>query len=293
MVAKMSVVCMYHVADYDGICSGAIVKHWRKNTILVGVDYHYNFEEYRHYISAQNDVYIIDFTWPLETMKWIEAKTRNLIWIDHHISAIKEAEEALFNPLGLRRSGTAACQLTWEYLLSSRALIGCPTPEAVELLGRYDVWDLDDKVLAFQYGVKAANLKAESPEWTNLFTEDGSLDEHLVNEILDIGAPVLNYVNADAEKYMASFAYETEIDGLRILACNRAKVNFLFFKSMYDPEKHDAVCAYAWTGSRYAASFYTDKEDVDVSVLAKKFGGGGHKKAAGFSSMALPWETKC
>jgi phosphoesterase RecJ-like protein len=30
-------------------------------------------------------------------------------------------------------------------------------------------------------------------------------------------------------------------------------------------------------------SFRTTKDDVDVSALAKKLGGGGHKKAAGFS----------
>lgn len=31
-------------------------------------------------------------------------------------------------------------------------------------------------------------------------------------------------------------------------------------------------------------SFRTTKDDVDVSALAKKLGGGGHKKAAGFTT---------
>ena len=30
-------------------------------------------------------------------------------------------------------------------------------------------------------------------------------------------------------------------------------------------------------------SFRTTRDDVDVSLLAKKLGGGGHKKAAGFT----------
>lgn len=32
-------------------------------------------------------------------------------------------------------------------------------------------------------------------------------------------------------------------------------------------------------------SFYTSKDDVDVSKIAAKFGGGGHAKAAGASSL--------
>ncbi len=36
-------------------------------------------------------------------------------------------------------------------------------------------------------------------------------------------------------------------------------------------------------GGRVRGSFRTSRNDVDVSRLARFFGGGGHKKAAGFS----------
>jgi len=35
---------------------------------------------------------------------------------------------------------------------------------------------------------------------------------------------------------------------------------------------------------------YTMKDDIDVSKICYKFGGGGHKKAAGFTCDNLPVE---
>ena len=37
--------------------------------------------------------------------------------------------------------------------------------------------------------------------------------------------------------------------------------------------------------NNWCLSFYTAKDDIDVSKIAAKFGGGGHAKAAGASSL--------
>lgn len=57
-----------------------------------------------------------------------------LVYIDHHISAIKEVEEYLNKNVacfaGLRNTNFAACELTWNYFFP-----GKPVPELVRLLG--------------------------------------------------------------------------------------------------------------------------------------------------------------
>jgi nanoRNase/pAp phosphatase (c-di-AMP/oligoRNAs hydrolase) len=40
--------------------------------------------------------------------------------------------------------------------------------------------------------------------------------------------------------------------------------------------------------NKWVVSLYTTK-DIDVSEIAKKYGGGGHKQAAGFTCDKLPW----
>jgi oligoribonuclease NrnB/cAMP/cGMP phosphodiesterase (DHH superfamily) len=53
------------------------------------------------------------------------------------------------------------------------------------------------------------------------------------------------------------------------------------FDQAYNPLLHDLMIAYSYDGNDYKVSFYTTKESVDVSAIAKLFDGGGHKAAAG------------
>ena len=52
---------------------------------------------------------------------------------------------------------------------------------------------------------------------------------------------------------------------------------------------------YQFNGKHWSFSIYTTKDDIDCSAIAKKRGGGGHKKAAGFEakdlSVILPFIT--
>ena len=57
------------------------------------------------------------------------------------------------------------------------------------------------------------------------------------------------------------------------------------FDSVWD-DKYDGTLVFWFTNERkWKISFYAPPEkDVDFTVIAKKYGGGGHKGAAGFSS---------
>jgi hypothetical protein len=102
-------------------------------------------------IMAGETVYMVDFSLPLEEMKRLNGICR-LIWIDHHKSAIEDAEAMKFVASGHQRLliGLAACELTWMEFFQGEIC------RAVTLLGRYDVWDYRDhpEVLEFQYGMR-------------------------------------------------------------------------------------------------------------------------------------------
>jgi len=106
----MKTVCVYHSRDLDGWMSAAIVKHWwkqdcasrvpqitfmnRENVIItpfdvivfIGWDYGNpipNLEEY-------DKVIMVDISFPVDEMdELFEKLDASLVWIDHHISAIK------------------------------------------------------------------------------------------------------------------------------------------------------------------------------------------------------------
>ena len=59
-----------------------------------------------------------------------------------------------------------------------------------------------------------------------------------------------------------------------------------------DEGKYDALCLFYWhpTHLKWTISLYSQGESVDVSVIAKAHGGGGHKGAAGFRAEELPFQ---
>ena len=142
-------LCIYHVADHDGKGSAAIVKRVFPDAELCGLNHDMDIPY--DLIESHDKIVVCDISLPLEYMFKL-SETKDFTWIDHHISVIEEYENAMANgehdPIkGLRRSGTAAIELTWEYFHPNEAL-----PEGVKLLAMNDVYDLsDDRVFPFEY----------------------------------------------------------------------------------------------------------------------------------------------
>jgi hypothetical protein len=90
----------------------------------------------------------------------------------------------------------------------------------------------------------------------------------------------------------------------RCVCLNTPIYNSQAFDSVWDPGKHDVMVAFAkvvvksqvYRGDlggqvRWKVSLYSVKPEVDCGEIAKAFGGGGHKGAAGFMCDWLPWEN--
>lgn len=273
--------CFYHSADFDGKCSGAIVRSlW--DCELIGINYGEPFPWER--IERGETVVMVDFSLqPFEEMERLSSLAY-FVWIDHHKSAIEEAARRGFVASGAQvlEIGRAGCELTWEHFM------GTPPPRGVHLLGRYDVWEYHNHpgALEFQYGLR--NERETGPEnqelWRGLFEDEGQ-----VEEIIRRGTLLLAYEQAQNKRYAKSCAFETELDGLRCVAVNKALTNSLLFEAVYDPGRHDAMLAFARRPGKWTVSLYTDKPGVDVSAVCKARGGGGHAGAAGFQCEVLPF----
>lgn len=277
--------CFYHSADLDGRCSGAIVKRAYPDCEMIGIDYGQPFP----WNSIQRDepLIMVDFSLqPWSEMVRLDRTLRDVTWIDHHKSAIADhtaMDYPLFGHFVLD-SDFAACELCWQTFFHNTAM-----PEAVHLLGRYDIWKHEDVTgaLEFQYGMRAfADTSPESPIWSELFAG------HWTDKIINDGITLLQYERNQNEAFCRAYAFECELDGLKCIAANRGMSNSLLFESVYDPAKHHAMLMFAWKGNSWTISLYSTREDVDCSIVCKARGGGGHKGAAGFQCMELPFLPK-
>jgi oligoribonuclease NrnB/cAMP/cGMP phosphodiesterase (DHH superfamily) len=272
--------CFYHSADLDGHCSGAIVKMKYPDCELIGINYGDEFPW--DSIEPGEVVYMVDFSLQPDTAEQMRklAGLADLNWIDHHKTAI--GLESIDHIKGLRKNGEAGCELTWQYCFPDEKM-----PYSVKLLGRYDVWDhdSDEHILPFQYGMRLSETRPYLSEAQSLWVV-GWLD--VCNE----GEVILTYQAQQDAIYAKATAFETELDGLKCIACNKMLTNSLSFKSVWDSEKYDAMIAFGYRKGHWTISLYTDKEGVDVSTVAKERGGGGHKQAAGFQADGLPFRLK-
>ena len=262
--------CFFHKSDLGGRCSGAIVKYFHPECEMIGVDYN----DLVPSIDNGETIFVVDFSFSISEMDYLN-NTGNLIWIDHHKSAIEGMEK--LNIKGKREIGKAACELAWEYFAPNRVI-----PYTITLLGDYDIWDHSDPfTLIFQYGFR--NVENTLPEnqalWSELFESDIPM-----TPILKGGELILDYQTKQDKMYVKGMSYEAEFEGYRAIVMNKAYANSKVFDSVYDPDKHDIMILFGVKPCELKYSIYCDKPEIDVSEIAVKYGGGGHKGAAGFYS---------
>lgn len=248
----------------------------------------------------------------------------DFVWIDHHATSIATHPARI---PGYRIDGVAACRLAWQWFSRAGArkscscstpgavIVGeCPSceapmptkqafierkvvePLAVRLAGEYDVWDKrDPDADIFQYALRATD---PTTYWPGLLdpTMDSELTDCQVSQavvysIIPFGIAAQRYARTvDAANMKASFIREWE--GLKFL-CLNGRGNSLTFASRDVPETgHDALMMFYHNGEKLCVSLYhaNHRKDLDLSAIAVKHGGGGHRGACGFTCKALSCE---
>jgi len=91
-----------------------------------------------------------------------------------------------------------------------------------------------------------------------------------------------------ARDYM-NLGFESEFEGAKCFAVNLGRCNSEYFKSI-PVGKYDVLMPFVFDGDQYTVSLYSPT--IDVSEIAKKHGGGGHKGASGFQCKELPFKKR-
>ena len=290
----------YH-KDLDGECSAAIVNyHYSLYKPEVKPEFYaITYGEDFPWADIKEDerVYMVDFSLqPFSDMYRLNALA-DLVWVDHHVTAINDYQAHLRiggKEIAGRISKTndpfnfAGCELTWRMFNWDTPYV----PEAVALLGKYDVWDHEDKrVVPFQYGMRqhANTHPSNNKLWFKFFEGSNIL---LIDLITDTGKIVLSYQAKEDAKACAKCAFEVTWGGLTYIVCNNPRNSSNVFDSVWDPKRHDAMMVFCLSSKGpWNVSLYSEG-DVDVGKVAKAQGGGGHKNAAGFSCTKLPFYHK-
>ena len=293
--------CFYH-NDADGKCAGFWVHYRTRLAPHTGsmdfIEMSYEKPFPMDTILPDEQIYIVDYSIMPDDMRELLKITQDVTWIDHHKTAIERYKDFEHDIRGIRYDGIAGCMLTYCYLThmtnGGRGEVHPfdikmteDAPLFTKLIADWDVWKFDfgDTTRYFITAFNCGNFAPQSPEWLKFNRTEssgGCLETYMVIE----GRHMLKYRDGWAKGYLERFGFETEFEGLKCFALNLSNCSSEYFKSLPDG-KYDAFIAFAFNGKEWIVSMYSTS--VDVSVICKKYGGGGHKKAAGFHTKELPF----
>jgi len=279
---------IYHAADFDGHASGAIARYYFEYEMAQPYTMHpYNYNQPFPFdeFSAGDELYFLDVSYqPNEEMKLFQTKYGWKVYIcDHHKTTV-DSDLKEYITGGILSKDNAGCELTWKYFFPDKEL-----PDSIHLLGRYDIWDNKDLniwnniILPFQMGFNLVPTnpiddEAFNTTWFSIFYKNNFDIDNIINK----GKVIIQYQNNVNERLMRWLPEELEFNGYRAIVANNPIKNSGIFGSIWNEDKYDIMICYSKSKYDIGVSLFTTKKNIDCSMLAKKYGGGGHEKAAGF-----------
>jgi oligoribonuclease NrnB/cAMP/cGMP phosphodiesterase (DHH superfamily) len=225
-------------------------------------------------ILTAEKIIIVDFSLSKEEMIKL-ATYHKLTWIDHHKSALEEMDGISDSWPGIRDTKEAACVLTWKYFFPDR-----PVPQGIRLIGDRDIWKWAyPETGPFNEGLYQLDTRPYNDSvWIPLFEND----QTTLDKILQNGKILREARMKTIRRTLLSKGFSVTMDGYKTLVINLRgsgdigqQVRNMGYEIAYcysDDLHHEELTTFV--------TMYSDK--VDVSDIAKRFGGGGHSGAAGF-----------
>lgn len=285
-MSKTAIV--YHSYDHDGQFGGAILKIAHPDAKMFPLD-HTQKDEYSNICEKLYDydtVYITDFSFTPELMSELNERT-NLIWIDHHITAINDIDTSI---KGIRDASSSGIQLTYKWCNENISNFPKLNKHLIDILGDYDRWSFDFKDPDCEHYLINAGLKSmnTNPSLIKGLSTCITLlqDDHksLYAESLTIGKGIVESLKSHY-KNIFKMSERVYINGINILIVNASGMNSSAYHFAGIKDETEAICCWhRYAKDKYKASFFsvTNNPDIDLSTIAKKYGGGGHKGACGF-----------
>lgn len=274
-MSKVTVI--YHKNCLDGLFAARVCYYKLKDT--------YKDEEIRFVAANYNDtppeivgqlVYIVDFSYPRETLIAMATRAEKVVVLDHHESARKNLTDLQHPNLeihfDMERSG---CGLAWVHFMGPEH----PIPKAVAYVEDRDLWrfKLQD--------TKAVCAALYLEDFNHPDAPKGPVDYN-THELTEVGEVVLRY----QEKLLDKLTAPENVRCYNFWGCsNVAFVNSPVMQSEIGDrlsKDHPFVVVHYENKEKQIFSLRSNKSNpdwVDVAEIAEHFGGGGHINAAGFT----------
>ncbi len=257
---------------YHGDCIDGFTAAWvasRKFDSPIFKPAKYGEDPPWQFIDDSTDVYILDFSYARDVLIEIEEKSLSTLVLDHHKTAEENLRGLDFCKLDMNRSGAG---MAWDFLF---APLDLRPGWLINYVEDRDLWRfrLSDSKAVNAY-IGATDQTFES--WETLANEG-------LRDVTQKGYAILKYIDQYVYEITGSLSRLIEFEGYPVLVVNAPFKGISEVVDTLAKEK-EAVFAMGWWQESSGKFQYSlrSRGDFDVSEIARKYGGGGHKNAAGF-----------
>lgn len=256
------------------------------------VEYQQSERDYELLLSTfdfreDDTVYLLDWSVPRSVTEKLMRMTKELIIIDHHKTAI-EGIMGLSSRFLLDSSKSGA-MLTWEYFFPDES-----APTLIDYVMDRDIWKKElpyTEEMHLALGMFRQSFHA--------FDFLGSLD---ANDYIDLLLPIGTKLMEERRQQIYAECHKAILGKLPVAReikswvvgiipdCNPSLVSDALNElCLVNENIHFAASYRAREEGGYKVELRSTRENVDVSAIAKQYGGGGHYHAAGFICDKLPF----
>ncbi len=272
MDTLQNIVVIYHADCRDGF--GSAYAAWKKfgdNASYIPLKAEVNTPPEG---LTDKEIYILDFSFPKEVLQTLIDTNKSVLVIDHHISAKDDVEAFSDNIFDNDHSGAV---LSWQYFHPDT-----PVPSLLTYIEDTDIWKFalpESREFSTALGTVDMNFQA----WDAL-VESLKNEDNLINFIAK-GALLAKFEDR-LIAHMMTRKERVLFEGNEIWALNNSEYVSVLGNKLAElnlaEEQTPIGIVYYHSDGRVKISLRSIG-DIDVSAIAQKYGGGGHKNAAGMA----------
>ncbi|MBI4575855.1 MAG: hypothetical protein HY722_06280 [Planctomycetes bacterium] len=257
---------LYHAECLDGF--GAAYAAWRR------LGDRAEYRAVRHGAPPPGDVdgravYLLDFAYPRQVLEGWRPRVASLEVHDHHLSARDDLEGLPGAHFDMERSG---CALAWGRFHPDAAV-----PPLLAHIEDKDLWRF--RVAGTREVIAALRSHPQDFHTWHRFAEEPGAVALLRQE----GEAILRYEGRTVQEIVDTTTTFVELAGHRVPAANTSVLASEVANRLLQVHPQASFAAVWCVNARGEEKWSLRSEGAfDVSAIARGFGGGGHRNAAGF-----------
>lgn len=267
---------IYHTNCVDGIAA-AYIAWTRLNPNAVLTPWQYNQPFPLSGLSKEDEIYIVDFSFPRQTLLDVHSQVDKLLVIDHHSNMEADIADLPFVIFDTKESGAS---LAWKHFYPCM-----DTPYAIQLVKDYDLWNHSlAHTNVFNKIVKSRLTWQDMDYWDRIVN-----DCKFLNNELSQGSVLVEQEESYIAKMSspASPRYRlTTFKGYRVATFNTTFAINEVSAHLLVTEKIDFTVNYEVVSGDGRVVFNLRSlkgSQMNVGAFAKQYyGGGGHQSSGGF-----------